>query len=412
MKSIKSLSLFFLLLPFTLFSQNEWLDQVDIYLHTVDRGTFVYDNFGHTAIRVHNKNSGQDLVYNWGIFDFKDPVEFSLKFYRGILIYNLGVYPYSSALNHYQSEKRTVWEDKINFNREEKLTFLKRLDWNNLPENRPYNYHYFFDNCSTRVRDYFNEALQGKLQNTFEAIPAKRTFRDTVREGYNTNPEIYFSLDTLMNGNIDIEMNQWQEMFLPIKLREHLLNTQTGKAFFSDSKTLMEFSSPKPATLNGFQILSISLLVLALGIFISFLKGKDKTERVLWAFTGILIFVLGIFALTMLLNWIFSGHIDLHHNVNMILLWPIDLLLLWPIILIILKGKKLEPKERNQKFWKKYIQAHLICNALFILLWITGIFAQNITNTALYIAPVYSLILILIKNKYIKDEHKMGFGIQ
>ena len=38
MKKIKILALAILLLPITAISQNEWLDKVDIYLHTVDRG--------------------------------------------------------------------------------------------------------------------------------------------------------------------------------------------------------------------------------------------------------------------------------------------------------------------------------------------------------------------------------------
>ncbi len=412
MKKIKILTLSIILLPLTVFSQNEWLDQVDVYLHTVDRGKMVYDNFGHTAIRVHNKSTGQDLVYNWGIFDFKDPVEFSLKFYRGILIYSLGVYPYESALAYYQRDQRTVWEDKINFSREEKLTFLKRLDWNNQPENREYSYHYFFDNCSTKVRDYFDEALKGSIKQNFESSSSPRTFRDTVREGYNTNPEIYFSLDTLMNGNIDKEMNQWQEMFLPIKLREHLLNNKSDRKFFSESKLLFEFSSPAPSALNGFQILSLILLFLALGIAFMSLKEKKGVERALWALTAVFIFLIGVFGLVMLLNWIFSGHIDLHHNANMLLIWPIDLLLMWPLLLIIFKGKKLELKERTEKIWNKYIQLHLAGNLLFILLWLIGIFTQNITNTAIYIAPVFSIILLLIKKAYTKKEASMGYGIE
>lgn len=412
MNKIKITALFFLLLPLSAFPQNEWLDQVDIYLHTVDRGTMVYDNFGHTAIRVHNKASGQDLVYNWGIFDFKDPVEFSLKFYRGILIYSLGVYPYENALAYYQREKRTVWEDKINFSREEKLIFLKRLDWNNLPENREYSYHYFFDNCSTKVRDYFDEALNGSLKQTFETNASQRTFRDTVQEGYSTNPEIYFSLDTLMNGNIDTEMNQWQEMFLPVKLREYLLNENSAKRFFSESKILLEFPSQQKSSLNGFQILSITLLILLSAIALMSLKGKNGTVRILWAVMSLPVFLLGIFGLVMLLNWIFSGHSDLHHNANMLLFWPVDLILMWPLMLIVIKGKKLELKERTQKIWNKYIQLHIIVNLLFILMWLFGVFAQNISNTALYMAPLYSIILYMIKISYSKKEASMGFGIE
>ena len=207
-------------------------------------------------------------------------------------------------------------------------------------------------------------------------------------------------------------MNQWQEMFLPIKLRNHLLEHKTDKPFFSESKILLEFPSNSPSSLNGFQIIAIVLLLLALGISFMALKGKAKVEKALWIFSSIVIFLFGVFGLVMLLNWILSGHIDLHHNVNMILLWPIDLFLMWPLAMIILKGKKLEPSERIQKIWTRYIELHLIVNILFIILSLIGVFSQSTSNLALYIAPLYSVFLFLIKSTYTKNEASMGFGIQ
>ena len=393
-------------------AQNEWLSKVDIYLHTVDRGTMVYDNFGHTAIRVHNKNTGDDMVYNWGIFDFANPVDFSLKFYKGILVYRLGVYPYQNALAFYDREKRTVWEDKINFSNEEKLIFLKRLDWNNLPENREYNYHYFFDNCSTRVRDYFSEALSGALENDLSKEATGRKFRDAVREGYNTNPEIYFALDTLMNGNIDADMSKWQEMFLPAKLRGYLLERSSPKPFFSESKVLMQFNSPVPSALNGFQIIAIILTILNCGIFYSTLKNKKKLAKASWSVNAIFILIFGIVGLTMLLNWILSGHIDLHHNANMFLLWPTDLILLWPLATIIFKGENIEVKGKKKFLWENYIRLHLVLNGVFILLWLTGIFQQNVTNLAIYIAPLFSILLLLIKRAFKSETLTAGYGIK
>lgn len=413
---MKNLLKYFTLLSLALapssLAQNEWLDNVDIYLHTVERGTMVYDNFGHTAIRVHNKSTGDDLVYNWGIFDFRDPVDFSLKFYKGILVYRLGVYPYQNALAFYQSEKRTVWEDKINFSQQEKLTFLKRLDWNNLPENRNYNYHYFFDNCSTRVRDYFSEALKEQVETDLKTKMTGKDFRDAVREGYNTNPEIYFSLDTIMNKNIDREMSQWEEMFLPAKLRSHLLSYNNGKEFFSDSKILMKFDSPKPTLLNGFQIYALTYIFLIGGIFFCSIKKRTRLEKILWLFTTLLTFVLGVFGLTMMLNWIFSGHIDLHGNFNLLLLWPIDLILLWPLFLIIKKGKDFGFQGKKKRFWDYYINAHLMLNILFFLSSMIGLFPQEVWNLALYIAPVYSLLLFMVKSSYSQKESAMGYGIE
>ncbi len=396
MNTLKYLFLLFtLLLSPALAAENEWLDNIDIYLHTVDHGTMVYDNFGHTAVRVNNRNNGDDLVYNWGIFDFRDPVEFSLKFYRGILIYNLGVYDFESAKKYYEFEKRTVWEDKLNLTREQKFILLNRFHQNYLPENRQYQYHYFFNNCSTIVRDHFNEALGGILEKklTTEILP--KSFRHTVQEGYSTNPEIFISLDLLMNGNIDKQMTAWQEMFLPLKLRDHLKNFSSSQPVFSDSKILYEFRSPAPSLLNGYHYFAIFSLLCSLLIFLNS-KGKWKIPgKLAWGLTSLPLLLIGIFGLTMLLNWIFSGHIDLHHNINLLLLLPTDLILLYPI----LKFFRNKPLDKSVKFFKNYLKIHTISLAAYLLLGIIGITGQNIFYPLIYILPVYALFLWQIDQK-------------
>ena len=64
------------------------LSGVHFYLITVDVGDKVWDNFGHTALRVHDENSGTDTVFNWGIFDVSGGVvSFSYNFFKGIMNY-------------------------------------------------------------------------------------------------------------------------------------------------------------------------------------------------------------------------------------------------------------------------------------------------------------------------------------
>ena len=63
---------------------------VHFYLITVDVGDKVWDNFGHTALRVYDENRGTDTVFNWGIFDITGGVvSFSYNFFTGFMIYRL-----------------------------------------------------------------------------------------------------------------------------------------------------------------------------------------------------------------------------------------------------------------------------------------------------------------------------------
>ena len=60
------------------------LSQVDFYLVTVDVGNNIWDNFGHTALRVVDRSSNSDLVFNWGLFDASvGNVTFASNFFEG-----------------------------------------------------------------------------------------------------------------------------------------------------------------------------------------------------------------------------------------------------------------------------------------------------------------------------------------
>jgi len=63
------------------------MNQVDVYLLTVSSGdNDVSSLYGHTILRVVDHASGRDMNFNWGIFDFNDPM-FVWTFYVGHLNY-------------------------------------------------------------------------------------------------------------------------------------------------------------------------------------------------------------------------------------------------------------------------------------------------------------------------------------
>ena len=93
--------------------------------------------------------------------------------------------------------------------------------WNLQAENLAYEYHYFFDNCTTRVRDYLDEALGGAISDQYSGVTEK-TFRHYVREHYASVSLIGFSLDVLFNSNVDQQVSEWEDMFLPLTLRQRL----------------------------------------------------------------------------------------------------------------------------------------------------------------------------------------------
>ena len=244
------------------------MDGVHFYLITVDVGNKVWDNFGHTALRVIDENTNTDVVFNWGVFRINGgPVSFSYNFFKGIMNYELGTQSPSQEFAMYRSQERSVWQDRINLTNPQKEILYRRLLWNMQPENIVYPYQYFFDNCTTRVRDYLNEALSNTIaaQTSSYDLPSL-TFRDQVKGHYESVALVGFSLDVLMNSNIEEPLSQWDEMFLPLKLRERLYLVESDVAedgvrnkLLSDPQEVMLFASPKVET-DPYQIVSVGLL--------------------------------------------------------------------------------------------------------------------------------------------------------
>ena len=58
------------------------LDSIRVSLITCSPGKEVYQLYGHTALRCENFTQKQDVVFNYGIFSFRQP-HFVWRFVRG-----------------------------------------------------------------------------------------------------------------------------------------------------------------------------------------------------------------------------------------------------------------------------------------------------------------------------------------
>ena len=78
---------------------------------------------------------------------------FLTKFILGKLDYFLSVDEYNNFLQEYVEDKRSVYEQELKLNCQQKQTIIKALQNNLQGNNRYYKYDFLFDNCTTRVRD-------------------------------------------------------------------------------------------------------------------------------------------------------------------------------------------------------------------------------------------------------------------
>jgi hypothetical protein len=395
------------------------MDGVHFYLITVDVGNKVWDNFGHTALRVIDENTNTDVVFNWGVFRINGgPVSFSYNFFKGIMNYELGTQSPSQEFAMYRSQERSVWQDRINLTNPQKEILYRRLLWNMQPENIVYSYQYFFDNCTTRVRDYLNEALSSTIatQTSSYDLPSL-TFRDQVKGHYESVALVGFSLDVLMNSNIEESLSQWDEMFLPLKLRERLYLVESDVAedgvrnkLLSDPQEVMLFAPPKVET-DPYQIVSVGLLApvlmlllmlkkIPMSYFATHSRIGLKLPSINYRLLGLLGIVTalfsGIYGILMLGSWFVSEHLDLHHNINLLLFWPTDLLLLIVAMRWLVFCKPWRMTHNSTPFLNYYMLAHLLSMMAYAGVTFLQLVDQSTMDIAVHVLPGFALFTVLI----------------
>lgn len=75
----------------SIISKIDPMDSIEVSLITCSPHEEIYSLYGHSALRWHDLHNegptaGQDLVFNWGLFDFKKPY-FVLRFVFGLTDY-------------------------------------------------------------------------------------------------------------------------------------------------------------------------------------------------------------------------------------------------------------------------------------------------------------------------------------
>jgi hypothetical protein len=376
------------------------LDQVDFYLHTIDVGVLVHEKYGHTQIRVHDRLANSDIAYSWGIFDYQDP-SFAMKFYRGVMRYRIGAYQTQVVHRIYAYEGRKVWEDKLELNRNQKRRLMEKIIFQMQPENREYDYQYFFDNCSTRPRDFIDVALNGEFKTRYFSAPSPFSFRDLVRSHQATTPLSGLGLEITMNGRLDRIITKWEEMFLPKSLRQYLMEmprSDESDIAVPGSSILTPvqeyYRSPTPTAdyrnddLLAYAIFGIAPLIMTALILAFRSKSVQFYQSILVAFTtrlfglslllwSLLAFVSGTIMIT---SWAFSNHLDLYHNANLFLFWPLDIVLMVPAFALILRGADAAGSIRMRSLIRWLIGAHAVAAAGCGILALTGLIQQDLSR--------------------------------
>jgi hypothetical protein len=196
---------------------------LSIALVTMGPGTRVWERFGHNAVWVRDTISGFDRVYNYGMFSFQQE-GYVQRFLQGRLLYWMMGFESPRHFGAYVAADRSLWVQELNLTPEQRAELAAFLEWNDTPENRFYRYDYYLDNCSTRIRDAFDQILGGRIHELTATEEPGTTFRFHTQRLVAEDIAASTGLLLGLGPFVDRPISQWEEMFLPLKVREYLRN--------------------------------------------------------------------------------------------------------------------------------------------------------------------------------------------
>lgn len=299
--------------------------ELTVTLLTFETGGQLWERFGHNGIWLHDATSGRDVLYDYGRFDFDAP-NFFVKFAQGAMWYSMGeTADVSRVVDFYRSQGRKIWAQELALTPAQRLALRDMLADNIRPENAGYAYDYYLDNCSTRIRDALDRVLGGAIRRYGNA-PSGFTWREETRRLNQHNIPLYTGLMIGLGQPVDREMSRWEQMFLPIRLREHMdslvVAGENGavRPAVREARVLAEGGRwPVPPRPSDWTLRYLITGVL-LGGVLAWLPRRAGARR--WTFLAVATLwalLSGLFGLALTWLWGFSTHVAAHQNENLFL---------------------------------------------------------------------------------------------
>lgn len=342
-------------------------DRIQISLLTCSPGKEVWAQYGHTAIRYYDKESGEDLAINYGIFSL-DQTYFIPRFVLGMTDYRMGVQPMDMFLAQYSYEGRGVVEQVLNLSAEDKEVIYKALQENMKPENVVYRYNYFFDNCTTRARDMLVNHLHGKV--VYPPAEEDATFRSMIHKWNNKYEWTQFGEDLLLGVNADRKTTKSEQQFLPENLRSDFDKARyNGKPLVKETNILLDAETEVAEPVFPLSPLSVALIFAVISLVM--MLFSYRRQQVYWAWDLALMLTSGLMGIIFFVM-IFSQHPCVSLNFILLFFNPLPLFFLYSTI-----------KKKKVIWWK-------IWGVLIIL----GLFGSLFQEIPLPILIVASFLLL------------------
>jgi hypothetical protein len=351
----------------------------EISIVTVGPGTELFEAFGHSAIRIKDPVFKIDVIYNYGMFDFKAP-NYYTNFVKGNMVYSLARYDFKYFLASSKRDKRWVKQQVLNLTQGEKQGYFRYLEQNALPKNAFYPYDPYYNNCATKLRDITASILGDKLKFNDSRIEKELSLRQLMDREIPWNTWGSFGINLALGSKLDRKATPNEYMYLPdyvfyIFKNATIFEKNQPKSLVEREDTLLDFKELKQEVnlLNPFLIFSIISFI---GLLITYKDFKNK-RRTKW-FDFLLFLVTGLIGILILFLWFFTNHSTTPNNFNF--LWAFAPNVIVAFFLL---------KESQQKWIHTYIYILMLFLGIIPFVWMC-----KIQQLPLSILPILVLLMV------------------
>ena len=320
---------------------------VSVSLLTMGNGDQIWELFGHTAIRIHNNVTGQDSVFNWGVFDMRQP-NFVLHFLKGLNIYQMAGDPISHVLDFYRYYNRSVTEQDLDLSEAQRDSLVRLIQANARPENLTYRYDYFVDNCSTRPRDLLDRVLGGQLRAKADSL-TPLSYRGQALRLMQGNKPLVVGVDIGLGEPSDEILTTWKAMFLPRVLHDYVGSLQVRDSsgamhpLVRGERVLFQSTrSPEPAAPPKLwsYLLLLGLLIGGVMLWLASMAGRKRGARIgLGILATLWCFVAGLLGVILTILWTATDHRFAYANENLLVFNPLWLILMVCVAVYVSSGR-------------------------------------------------------------------------
>lgn len=370
-------------------------ESTKISLITVAPGDELNDSFGHTLLWVYDPSNGIDKAYNFGGYDY-DTENFYVKFVLGQLPYQMSYAPLYAYQEYYQKHNRNMTEQVMSLRIEQKQTIYDELEKTyNDPSKRNYMYKFFYDNCSTRIRDALMTACTDSVH--LHNIPAMNdsSYRQWMNKCLLRKHHYWAAvgMNAALGAPADKRILQFDACYLPENLMKSMgaakrMSNHHVYYFVKDTHDLYPTMAVDDEPSFFLTPRFWFSLILLLTMYVTFNDWKKRRKGYL--FDKIAFGIIGVLGWLLVFLWFGTDHGVTTYNKNLLWAFPLNI----PIVLM------LSEKKDARDFWYGY---YFIFVGLLIAMGLFYVIQYSIDTVPLVLA----LFVRAFYHAGFEREHRM-----